>query len=96
MRVFSGLFLHILQVEMCQLVVDVMTKRELLESILEEVKKKIRMLDAKEERLFLMRDLVIRSKEIEVLNVERQELQSEIDGLMAEVRFLELDDTIHQ
>ena len=73
-----------------------MSERDRLIGLLEEVKQKVRMLDAIEERLFLMRDLVIRSKEIEVLNVERQELQSEIDGLMAEVRFLELDDTIHQ
>lgn len=73
-----------------------MSERDKLIGLLEEVKQKVRMLDAIEERLFLMRDLVIRSKEIEVLNVERQELQSEIDGLMAEVRFLELDDTIHQ
>lgn len=54
------------------------------------------MLDAIEERLLIMRDLVVKSTEVEVLDAERQDLQREIDGLMAEVRLLEMDDTINQ
>ena len=64
--------------------------------LLEEVKQKIRMLDAIEERLLRARDLVMKSTEVEVLDGQRQDLQREVDGLMAEVQLLEMDDTVNQ
>lgn len=73
-----------------------MTERDKLVELLEEVKQKIRMLDAIEERLLRARDLVVESTEVEVLDGQRQGLQREIDGLMAEVRLLEMDDTENQ
>ena len=73
-----------------------MTERDKLIELLEEVKQKIRMLDAIKERLLRARDLAIKSKEVEVLDGQRQDLQREIDGLMAEVRLLEMDDTLNQ
>ena len=71
-----------------------MTEREKLIDLLEEVKQKNRMLDAIEERLLAMRDLVVKSTERELLAKERQEIQREINGLLAEVRLLNLEDTI--
>ncbi|MBM7561327.1 hypothetical protein [Fusibacter tunisiensis] len=73
-----------------------MTERDKLIELLEEVKQKIRMLDAIEERLLRARDLVMKSTEVEVLDGQRQDLQREIDELMAEVRLLEMDDTENQ
>ena len=71
-----------------------MTEREKLIDLLEEVKQKIRMLDAIEERLLAMRDLVVKSTENDLLAKERQEIQREINDLLAEVRLLNLEDTI--
>lgn len=73
-----------------------MTERDKLIELLEEVKQKIRMLDAIEERLIRARDLVMKSTEVEVLDGQRQDQQREIDELMAEVRLLEMDDTVNQ
>jgi predicted phosphatase len=73
-----------------------MTERDKLIELLEEVKQKIRMLDAIEERLLRARDLVMKSTEVEILDGQRQDLQREIDELMAEVRLLEMDDTENQ
>ena len=73
-----------------------MTERDKLIELLEEVKLKIRMLDAIEERLLKARDLIMKSTEVEVLDGQRQDLQREIDELMAEVRLLEMDDTVNQ
>ena len=74
----------------------IMTERDKLIELLEEVKLKIRMLDAIEERLLKARDLIMKSTEVEVLDGQRQDLQREIDELMAEVRLLEMDDTVNQ
>ncbi len=73
-----------------------MTEREKLEMFLEEVKQKIQMLDAIEERLLDMRDLVMKSTEVKILGAERRVIQKEIDILMGEIKMLELDETMHQ
>jgi len=72
------------------------TEREKLEMFLEEVKQKIQMLDAIEERLLDMRDLVMKSTEVKILGAERRVIQKEIDILMGEIKMLELDETMHQ
>ena len=73
---------------------DRMTERDLLEKLLQEVKQKIRMLDAIEERLFLVRDFVTRSSEIELLDNERESIKEEINKLLNEIVMLNFEKTV--
>lgn len=73
-----------------------MTERKKLEVLLEEVKRKIRMLDAIEERLLDMRNIAIKSSENTILNNERSIMQLEVNNLIQEIKILELDTTICQ
>ena len=73
-----------------------MTELEALQKLLDEVKQKIKMLDAIEARLIHMRELVMQSTDQEILKFQRIEIQKEISNLIDEIKLLEMNQTIDQ
>ena len=67
-----------------------MTEREKLMELIEKVKTRIRALDEIESHLLYMQDLVTKSTEDDLLDDERCTIQTEIDELIAEIGFIDM------
>ncbi len=73
-----------------------MTEREKLMELIEKVKNRIRALDEIESHLLDMQDLVTKSTEDDLLDDERCTIQTEIDELIAEIGFIDMETRIKE
>ena len=73
-----------------------MTELQKLEDLLKAVKYKIKILDAIESRLIVMKSLADKSSKSELLNKERKAMQVQVDDLVKEIELLDIEETIKQ
>ena len=73
-----------------------MTEFEKLMELIEKIKYRIQALDEIEAHLFEIQDLVIKSAEDNVMDVERFAIQKEIDELIAEIGFIDMKTRIKE
>lgn len=73
-----------------------MTEFEKLMELIEKIKYRIQALDEIEAHLFEIQDLVIKSAEDNVMDVERFAIQKEIDELIAEIGFIDMKTKIKE
>ena len=73
-----------------------MTEFEKLAELIEKVKNRSRALDEIEAHLLEIQDLVMKSTEDNVLDAERCSIQKEIDELIAEIGFIDMETRIKE
>ena len=73
-----------------------MKESEKIAEVLKKVKNRISALDEIEAKLLDIQDLVIKSAEDNVMGVERCAIQKEIDELIAEIGFIDMETRIKE